>query len=116
MISAQLQKLMIIGLTLVFLVYMILGLYNSVPDPDVLAEVSSSESASQDILTLVANLNQISIDQSLFSSPLFVSLQDTSAVISPEVQGRPNPFSPIGVDIGNQVTTINAPTGKTGSN
>ncbi len=103
MISAQLQKILIVGLTLVFVVYMLLGLYNTVPDPVVLSEVSSSESASQDILTLVANLNSISIDPSLFSSPLFVSLQDTSAVISPEAQGRPNPFSPIGVDIGSQV-------------
>ena len=56
-----------------------------------------SQSVGQDIIVLVDKLNSISsIDSSLFSSVLFINLRDFSAILTPESQGKPNPFAPIG--------------------
>lgn len=52
----------------------------------------------QDISALVAKLKSVSIDTSLFSSPLFSNLKDISTPIIPEPQGRPNPFASVGSD------------------
>lgn len=57
------------------------------------------EETGQDVLTLVGKLNAISIDQNIFSGPLFQNLKDFTEVISPELKGRPNPFATIGSDI-----------------
>jgi hypothetical protein len=53
-----------------------------------------------DILTLITKLKNASIDQALFSSNLFAPLKDFSPSLTPESQGRPNPFAPIGNDVG----------------
>jgi hypothetical protein len=58
----------------------------------------SSGSAVGDILELSNKLNSITIDGSLFTSPVFQSLVDTSVPITPENSGRPNPFNVIGFD------------------
>src|SRR5690348_5607045 len=47
----------------------------------------------EDILSLADKLNTITIDQSVFTSPLFESLVDHDTPLSPETQGRPNPFA-----------------------
>ncbi len=99
MISPQIQKLMIIALTLGLILYIGLGLYNSEPAVNLSNDVSGVDTTSQDILTLVDKLQKVSIDQSVFTSTVFLSLMDYSAIISPEIQGRPNPFAPIGVDV-----------------
>ena len=52
-----------------------------------------------DTLALVDKLKTISIDQNVFSSPIFSSLKDFTQTIFPEQQGRTNPFSTIGSDI-----------------
>lgn len=56
----------------------------------------SSSQGGDDILILVDTLNKISIDRSLFTSNLFLGLQDFSIELYPEPQGRPNPFAAVG--------------------
>src|ERR1035437_4054823 len=50
----------------------------------------------QDVVNMVSEINTISINPGLFSSPLFLGLTDFSVSLSPEPQGRPNPFADIG--------------------
>lgn len=58
----------------------------------------TSNSKAQEILTLVNKLKNISIDQEIFSSRIFISLKDFGTVLIPEPQVRLNPFLPIGVE------------------
>ncbi len=52
----------------------------------------------QTILVLLNKLNQVVIDESIFSNDIFVSLVSFERPIAEQVVGRPNPFLPIGVD------------------
>lgn len=58
-----------------------------------------SDTSDKDVLTLVEKLKSISIDQNIFSSPLFLGLRDFTKGVFPELQGRTNPFATIGSDI-----------------
>jgi flagellar basal body-associated protein FliL len=58
----------------------------------------------QEILDLVQKLDKVSIQSNLFATPLFTSLRDLEANITPETQGRGNPFAPIGNESGSVVT------------
>ncbi len=53
------------------------------------------EPVGQDILDLLTSFRSVSIDASIFASPLFQSLHDFSSVLPAQVQGRANPFAPI---------------------
>ncbi len=56
--------------------------------------------AGQDFLSLLLNVKNIKLDDSIFMSPAFISLHDSSIILVPDGnEGRPNPFAPIGVDI-----------------
>lgn len=99
MISPTIQKMLVVLVTIGVLLYLALGLFNKVSDTSVgVASLSETETASQDILTLVDKMRRMSIDSSVFTSPLFTRLIDFSAITTPELRGRPNPFAPIGVD------------------
>ncbi|MCI0542755.1 hypothetical protein L0Y69_03340 [bacterium] len=50
------------------------------------------------ILALLNDLRSLQLDETFFSDPIFVSLEDWSVVLTPEPIGRPNPFAPIGED------------------
>lgn len=58
---------------------------------------SSDAIVGRDLLALLAQLQTISLDTSVFTNPVFVSLQDWSRPIDPQpfskAQGRQNPFS-----------------------
>lgn len=55
----------------------------------------------QDFLTLLLNVKNITLNDGLFSDKAFTSLRDSSILLVPDGnEGRPNPFAPIGVDIG----------------
>ena len=60
---------------------------------------STAHLVGHDTLTLVEKLKTISIDQEIFSNALFTNLKDFTQTISPELQGRANPFATIGSDI-----------------
>jgi hypothetical protein len=53
----------------------------------------------QDFLTLLLNVKNIKLDDSIFSDPAFNSLHDSSIVLVPDVTtGRPNPFAKFGAE------------------
>lgn len=60
----------------------------------------------QDILALVEQLKKVSVDPSLFTSPLFSNLTDFTISITPEAQGRANPFAALGDDSGQSIPSI----------
>jgi|SRR3989344_5123397 len=94
------QRLIIIIGVLVILAFF--GYSFFMKGDGVSSEISQSNTTTdEDILTLVETLKKISIDKSLFTSELFIGLQDFSVSLYPEQQGRPNPFALVGVDNNN---------------
>lgn len=54
----------------------------------------------QQFLTTLLSVNNIKLDDSIFSDPTFATLKDSSiTLVDDGTEGRPNPFSPIGTDI-----------------
>lgn len=92
------QKIYVVIATLLILGYFGYSIFWSSSSTATGPDLSGTVIVGQDILSLVARLKTISIDQSFFSSPLFVNLQDSSVTLFPESQGRANPFAPIGVE------------------
>lgn len=60
----------------------------------------------QAVLVLLNRLNKVTLNESIFSSAAFTSLQSFEVPIPDQVIARPNPFAPIGSD---GSTTIIAP-------
>jgi hypothetical protein len=69
----------------------------------------------QDIIYTASKIDTVSIDSTIFSSPLFTNLIDFDTSPSPEAQGRPNPFADIGNDSNAQVFPVSVPTISTSS-
>jgi hypothetical protein len=65
------------------------------------SQVSAQNSAiAQDFLSLLLNVKSISLQDSIFADPAFISLKDSSIELIPDGnEGRPNPFAPIGSDV-----------------
>ncbi|OGI61106.1 hypothetical protein A2814_02100 [Candidatus Nomurabacteria bacterium RIFCSPHIGHO2_01_FULL_38_19] len=70
---------------------------------------SQSSSITKDFLTLLLNVKNIKLDNTIFSDVAFSNLRDSSIVLIPDgTEGRPNPFAPFGSDV--IVLPINTPT------
>jgi|TARA_Y100000310_G_scaffold345866_1_gene471944 hypothetical protein len=52
----------------------------------------------RELLTTLLEIKSLSLDESLFASPAFTSLEDFSQELVSLPSGRANPFAPIGVD------------------
>jgi hypothetical protein len=54
----------------------------------------------QDFLNLLMSVKTITLNDSIFSTPAFISLHDSSITLTPNPadQGRLNPFAPLGTD------------------
>jgi len=53
----------------------------------------------QDFLSLLLNVKNIKLADSIFSDPAFINLHDSSITLTPDaVIGRPNPFAQLGSD------------------
>lgn len=62
-------------------------------------------------LSVLLNVTNIQLNDSVFSDPAFTSLHDSSIeLISNVPEGRPNPFAPIGSDVVATPPTTVAPT------
>ncbi len=62
---------------------------------------SSTDQQIAGILGLLSSLQNVKLNTNFFTSPEFLSLVDVSQPIPPATNvGRPNPFAPIGVDLG----------------
>ncbi|MFA5889242.1 MAG: hypothetical protein WCW47_03535 [Candidatus Paceibacterota bacterium] len=114
MVSPKTQKIFIIAIVLLLLVFF--GYRAFTKEPEILVDestvLSDTEIAGKDILILVEKLKAISIDQNLFSSPMFSNLRDFSQIIFPEAKGRTNPFATIGSDGSFSVTPTATTTGR----
>lgn len=64
-----------------------------------------SQEIGNQITQALNQINLISLDTSIFTNEIYVSLKDRSQQISDEPIGRPNPFAPIG-DV--SISTITA--------
>lgn len=51
-----------------------------------------------DLLVMHENLKKVTFDQTIFSAPGYLFLNDFSIVIPQQAVGRPNPFNSIGRD------------------
>jgi|SRR3989344_2446479 len=67
----------------------------------------TSAQAGKDFLVALVNLQQINLDtgMAVLNDPSFARLEDMSVSLPTEQRGRPNPFNPIGVDVGAIETT-----------
>jgi hypothetical protein len=72
-------------------------------------------SIGKDFLTVLLNVKNIKLDDSIFSDLAFSSLHDSSILLIPDgTEGRPNPFAPIGSDItASAINSLNTNTGIT---
>jgi hypothetical protein len=63
------------------------------------AQTAASGAAGSEFLTLLLNVKNIKLNDSIFADPAFNSLVDSSITLNPDgTEGRPNPFAPIGSD------------------
>ena len=88
----------ILGLVAIFVVGMFL--YNLFFKPESASIVSSLDStgAGNELIKIRQELQAVTFDQTLFTSPGFVNLIDFSTAITPQPTGRSNPFNTIGRD------------------
>ncbi len=82
---------------------------NTTGDSSLTASQSTSESTdAQYIYSLLQQMGQVKLDDSIFSDPSFESLKDNTVSFSAEPAGRANPFAPVGsTDAPASTTTIN---------
>jgi len=75
-------------------------IYNLFFKPEVSSIPSELEASSigNDLLKMHQDLKKVTFDQSLFSSPSYLLLNDFSVPIPQQAVGRPNPFNSIGRD------------------
>lgn len=84
-------------ITIVLLFVFALWAYNTFLKTDNSIPTDSSASAiGSDVLELNASLQTVTLDQSLFSSPLYRNLVDFSPTLQSQPVGRVNPFAAIG--------------------
>lgn len=99
MVPPKVQKLIIVAFVLLILAFLGYRIFlQSAELPVGEADLSGVAVVGQDILDLVKETERVSIDKSLFSSVLFTGLVDFEVIPTPEAQGRPDPFAPVGVD------------------
>jgi hypothetical protein len=60
------------------------------------APASTNAQVDADLIALLATLHSITLDDSIFHDPTFMSLKDFSQTLVPEPVGRTNPFAPLG--------------------
>jgi len=60
------------------------------------APADSNAAVDQDLITLLLTLKNIKLDGTIFSDPVFQSLQDFGKDLVQEPVGRTNPFAPLG--------------------
>lgn len=58
-----------------------------------------------DLLKALQDLQRLRLDGSIFSNPVWVTLEDFGKELAPQSAGRPNPFAPIGGGVSVQTGT-----------
>jgi hypothetical protein len=100
-------KQIIIGAVVVIITFVVFKVFlsNNTPSDTTLVpdQTTITVAGSQDILALLSSLNKVTLDDSIFSDRIFISLTSFERPIEDQAIGRENPFLPIGVD-GSNVT------------
>ena len=68
---------------------------------------TSNSTDAQQIYSLLQQMSQVKLDDSLFTNPSFQNLRDNTVIFSAGTPGRANPFAPIGTNGAAPTTTIN---------
>jgi len=64
---------------------------------EVIVERTPAMVAEEELLSLLIELQSLSLNGSIFSSEVFMGLTDFGQTLIPQAVGRSNPFAPIGV-------------------
>jgi hypothetical protein len=92
----------IVTLILVIVVGMIAFWYLTKTDTTpayLVSDVKTSDSVdAKYIYTILQKMAQVTLDDSVFSNPVFKNLKDNTVSFSPQSAGRNNPFAPVGTD------------------
>ncbi|MEI6191040.1 MAG: hypothetical protein WCP24_01560 [bacterium] len=95
-------KQIIIGAAVVIIAFVVFKIFfsNNTPSDTTLVpdQTIITVAGSQDILALLSSLNKVTLDDSIFSDRIFISLTNFERPIEDQAIGRQNPFLPIGVD------------------
>ena len=76
-----------------------IGSLSSVIQGDANVNDKEVQLANSEILRILGSIQNIELDDDIFSNPVFRDLRDTRFTIPKPIQiGRPNPFLPIGFD------------------
>ncbi|MCE9585476.1 hypothetical protein K8Q94_02545 [Candidatus Nomurabacteria bacterium] len=76
------------------------GLVSTVNNTNVQNITDSTNIPGSDFLSLLLNVKNIKLDDSLLKDSIFNNLHDSSIVLVQDgTEGRPNPFAPIGSDV-----------------
>lgn len=89
------------------------NLISSTPESNIAVD-EENVTPSDEFLTVLLSVNNIKLDDSIFSEKAFLNLNDSSILlVAPGDEGRPNPFAPIGfegsyqpIDVTNQTEEI----------
>ncbi|MDE1874788.1 MAG: hypothetical protein KGI79_00600 [Patescibacteria group bacterium] len=76
--------------------YIYLNRSGSQSDQLLSSATSTTDGLDTNLLAALRSLQVIRLDSSIFSSPVWASLNDFSQPLPPEPAGRPDPFAPIG--------------------
>ena len=68
---------------------------------------AAGKTEDNELISLLIGLRSINLDGSIFSDPVFRSLEDFGQKLTPESAGRNNPFAPIGVDANRDILSDN---------
>jgi len=68
-------------------------------------DLTAGNAIESDVVTVLLQLQAVSLSGTIFSDPAFISLQDFGREIVPEPVGRPNPFAPLGRNVTSTSTT-----------
>jgi hypothetical protein len=62
--------------------------------------LNTNSEVAKDFLVIFSNIKNIKLNDAIFSDPSFISLHDSSIILTPDgTEGRPNPFAPFGNDV-----------------
>ena len=80
---------------LLLLCYVYFAYFSGSSSSPTLSSSDSSVTLSQNLLVTLQNLHTIKLDDSIFTEPVFQSLNDFGVSIPPESVGRADPFLPL---------------------
>lgn len=92
-------KYILIVVTLASLLYLGYMFWPQASEESALVNVSGGAGTVTDdfeLLQLLSKIKQIKLESSIFSNPVFQTLEDFGQTIPEEYVGRANPFAPIG--------------------